>query len=289
MLPSLPDDLRQSLKDSDPDRYFAYLRTPVSLRKPLHVLTLFNCELGRIADKTRQPLLHEIRLQFWRDLFAYEDQAKDTQPIDTKGIPTAQLMQGVIARAHLPKEAVNRLINAHQSDTASTPFATIADMENHLKQGEAAFFELALRIALAETGFHMEPEIEREIRELSRLSGMIYGTLQILRTYPAEKQKGRHLIPPSSSGQKEQKEQKDKSGDIDTAAQEVLKRVKAYYNQLTSQLENMPSRQAAPLKNALAPLRLAAPFFKRFAKGSMEHYEEPELFLRMWWLMRYRL
>ena len=51
----------------DTDRYLAALFAPASLRFHLFALYAFNYEVAKTADAVSQPVLGQIRLQWWRD------------------------------------------------------------------------------------------------------------------------------------------------------------------------------------------------------------------------------
>src|SRR5581483_4773128 len=62
------DAVLQSARAGEPDRYLAALLAPAAARAHLLALAAFSSELGRVASAvTREPLMGEIRLQWWRD------------------------------------------------------------------------------------------------------------------------------------------------------------------------------------------------------------------------------
>ena len=55
------------VRERDPDRYFSALFAPEERRRFLLALYAFNHELARIGETVREPMLGEIRLQWWRE------------------------------------------------------------------------------------------------------------------------------------------------------------------------------------------------------------------------------
>ncbi len=174
-------------------------------------------------------------------------------------------------------------------------------MKNYLQTGPAAFFELALKICLQETG-HLprsssQPEIlgsihqntDATIRKLAASAGIIYGGLCIVRSYAACKRQGRCLIPPRPSSLSDSSRPTPHTNDIDADAKEVLKLVSAQYSRLAGHLKTLPAPLATACKHALSPLRPVPPYLKRLGRVPVEHYRDPEQVLHMWWLIRYRL
>jgi phytoene synthase len=58
------------VQKGDPDRFRAVLAAPVAARSPLLVLYAFNLEVARAPWVTQEPLIAEMRLQWWRDVVA---------------------------------------------------------------------------------------------------------------------------------------------------------------------------------------------------------------------------
>jgi phytoene synthase len=65
----------------DPDRFRAVMATPPEARKVLFPLYAFNLEVSRAPWVTQEPMIAEMRLQFWRDV-------------------TEEIGQGATPRAH---------------------------------------------------------------------------------------------------------------------------------------------------------------------------------------------
>jgi 15-cis-phytoene synthase len=52
----------------DPDRFMAVMAAPVAARARLFVIYAWNLEVARAPWVTQEPLIAEMRLQFWRDV-----------------------------------------------------------------------------------------------------------------------------------------------------------------------------------------------------------------------------
>ena len=63
----VPDTVRAAARAGEPDRYLAALLAPGGLSADLVALAAFSAELHRARDVVREPLMGEIRLQWWRD------------------------------------------------------------------------------------------------------------------------------------------------------------------------------------------------------------------------------
>src|SRR5438067_12028668 len=56
-----------TVRKHDPDRYFSALFAPAEKRPFLFALYAFNHEIARIGETVREPMMGEIRLQWWRE------------------------------------------------------------------------------------------------------------------------------------------------------------------------------------------------------------------------------
>jgi phytoene/squalene synthetase len=64
---NLASRLAHSVRAADPDRYFATLFAPPTVRPYLFAFYAFNAEVSRIAESVREPMLGAIRLDWWRE------------------------------------------------------------------------------------------------------------------------------------------------------------------------------------------------------------------------------
>ena len=92
------------VEKADPERFRATMAAPVAARRVLFPLYAFNVEVARAPWVTEEPMIAEMRLQWWRD--ALEEIAGDAKPrkhevvdalaevLDAEG---ATLLDGLIA------------------------------------------------------------------------------------------------------------------------------------------------------------------------------------------------
>ena len=57
----------QEVRRHDWDRYLFTLFAPADVREDLFTILAFNTEIARIPDMVSEPLLGQIRLQWWQD------------------------------------------------------------------------------------------------------------------------------------------------------------------------------------------------------------------------------
>ena len=171
-----------SARAGEPDRYLAALLAPPAARDGLLALAAFSSELGRIGQLvTRESMMGEIRLQWWRDALASPDPATRT------GNPIADVLREVVVRHALPTPLLLGMIDAHASDLQAEPFATEAALDQHLADNEAAQFNLAARIARGPAGADLEAA--------GAAAGRGYGLVRLLLGLPQALSQGRLPLP----------------------------------------------------------------------------------------------
>ncbi len=118
--PAAPGFLAQ-LKGLDDDRYCACLFAGPAVRTDLAALFLFNAELARIRDQVSEPILGQMRLQWWRD---------GLLTLGTGAQPPHALLDhlAALARRGIDLAPLHDLIDARAFDLQETPFP---DMESY--------------------------------------------------------------------------------------------------------------------------------------------------------------
>ncbi|MEL6570424.1 MAG: squalene/phytoene synthase family protein [Pseudomonadota bacterium] len=95
----------------DPDRFLAAMAAPPDLRGGLFVLYALNLEIAKAPFVTQEPMIAEMRLQFWRDVVADAAVGKPVRAHEVAA-PLAELVQ---ANA-LPVEILDEMVAARRFD-----------------------------------------------------------------------------------------------------------------------------------------------------------------------------
>lgn len=122
----------------DPDRHAAVMAAPVAARGPLLVIYALNLEVARAPWVTQEPMIAEMRLQWWRDVVAEAGAGRPARAHEVAG-PLAAL----IGAAGLPVAVLDRLIEARRWDVYREPFADQAALEAYLEDTGAGLMWLA--------------------------------------------------------------------------------------------------------------------------------------------------
>lgn len=118
----------------DPDRFAAVMAAPVAARERLFPLYAFNLEVARAPWVSKEPMIGEMRLQWWRDVVA------EPSP---RAHEVAGPFHALIGGAGLPLAVIDRLIEARIHDVYGEPFADQAAFETYLDDTAGGLMWLA--------------------------------------------------------------------------------------------------------------------------------------------------
>ncbi|HTT85374.1 MAG TPA: squalene/phytoene synthase family protein [Rhizomicrobium sp.] len=167
------------VRRSDPDRYFASLFAPAGRRPLLFALYAFNHEIVRATEIAREPMMAEIRLQWWREAV---DEAREGRP---RAQPAAIGLAELLQRAPLAAGALHALIDARGEEISSAPFAHLVAIEAHADATSGALMRVAATLLNADAG----------VDDLAREAGIAYGLAGILRSMPFHAARGKSFLP----------------------------------------------------------------------------------------------
>lgn len=159
----------------DPDRFAATMAAPVAARAPLFVLYAFNLEVARAPWVTKEPMIAEMRLQWWRDIVAEAAEGK------SRAHEVAGPLAALIRDRALPLDVLDRLVEARRWDVYSDPFEDEAAFDAYLDDTAGGLTWASARALGAEEG--LEPAI--------RAFGWAAGLAAYLRAVPALEERGR--------------------------------------------------------------------------------------------------
>lgn len=128
------------VRQHDPDRYFSALFAPAAKRKHLFALYALNYELAHIAQTVREPMMGEIRLQWWRETVAEAREGRARPHV------VAKALAAVFAQAELPQALFDSMIDARSFDFSPDTFADVSALEEYARATSGALMQLAGRI-----------------------------------------------------------------------------------------------------------------------------------------------
>ncbi len=172
------------LERGDPDRFVATMAAPPVAREVLFPLFAFNLEVARAPWVATEPMIAEMRLQFWRDVV--EDIGNGKQPRAHK---VAEPLAQIIEPNHV--DSLDALIEARRWDIYRGAFEDETHFEKYINATSGNLIWTAAQLLGAETS------AEEAVRDLAYAAG-IAG---LLRAAPELEARGRiPLLDGSASG-----------------------------------------------------------------------------------------
>src|SRR5919198_1428234 len=129
----------QQLRRLDHDRYLTTLFAPAAARERLIALYAFNTEVARVGETVSEPLIGQMRLQWWRDAIA---EAAAGAP---RKHPVVAGLVDVLAAGAVPGD-FEPLLVARERDLDDAPPATLAALEEYADATSATLVRIAARL-----------------------------------------------------------------------------------------------------------------------------------------------
>ena len=161
------NEVLETVRSADRDRYLASLFTPDDKRPHLQALYAFNCDVVRIRDRVSEPAIGMIRLQWWRDTIEslYDGGSAG-------GHPVAEALAGAIAAGGLPKQALLDLVTAHEFDLYQDQMPDLTALEAYLGETSSRLIQMAAMI--------LDRAEAHKASEAAGLAGVAQGLTHIL-------------------------------------------------------------------------------------------------------------
>lgn len=175
--------LAADLRRYDRERFLMTLFAPASRREALTALYGFNLEVARVREMVREPMLGQIRLQWWREGIegAYQGLGRHRHE-------TLALLAPAITRFSLTRAYFDRLIDARERDLAPEPPEDTVALEAYCRDSAATLVWL---------GLEMLESASPAALKAGEHAGIAFALAGLLRAIPFHARAGRVLIPAS--------------------------------------------------------------------------------------------
>jgi phytoene synthase len=264
------------VRRADYDRYLTALFAPAAARERLFALYAFNHEIAKVRETVSEPMLGQIRLQWWRDavdgIYA--------------GAPRTHMVVEALAQAvdaAPPARAdFEALIDAREFDLSGRAPATLAELETYA-EGSASHL---LYLAAAMLGARGQAT-----RDALRPLGIAWALTGLIRAIPFHARVRRQYIPAdvaAAAGLDEAALFALKPGEPLRRAAGVI--ADAAERHLAAAAAHAPERAARPLmlfaSLARAYLRLLRRRGRDVMEGPLELSPAGKI-VRLWWAARF--
>lgn len=169
------------VRREDPDRWLASLFVPNPARRSIHALLAFGIEIARVRESVSEPLLGEIRFQWWRDALETPDRGA------VVAHPVAAALLDTIEWHRLPTAPLVELIDARTFDLYDEPIESVEGLETYARATSSSLFQLSCDIL----------DFEASAGDLGAAdhAGTAYAVTGLLRALPWHRLRGQMFVP----------------------------------------------------------------------------------------------
>ncbi len=176
----------RQVRRHDHDRFLTSLFAPPDRREALFAIHAFNIEVAKTREVVTEPILGQIRLQWWRDAIAglYQGEVLRHEVLEA--------LAGPVERFDLSRAYFDRVIEAREADLTERAPATLEVLERYAEDTAAPLIQLGLEALGVRQG-------ESAAADAAHHAGAAVGTAWalsgLLRAIPFHAQQRRVYLP----------------------------------------------------------------------------------------------
>jgi phytoene synthase len=172
----------EEVRRHDPDRFLTALYAPPARREALLTLYAFNLEIAKIRETVSEPMLGEIRLQWWREAIetAYQGGAVRRHAV-------AEPLAEVIRAGGLTRAYFDRLIDGRAFDLGDQPPESVPALIGYAESTSSTLVWLALEALGAGRS--------EAAHDAARAVGIAWAIVGLIRAMPHHLRQGRVYLP----------------------------------------------------------------------------------------------
>jgi NADH dehydrogenase [ubiquinone] 1 alpha subcomplex assembly factor 6 len=174
------EPLARRCRRVDYDRYLMAGFAPLEARPAMLALIAFNYEIGRVRDVVSEPMLGQIRLQWWREamdgIYAGTPRSHDV----------VLALNDAISVHSLSREHFDTMIDTREQDLDDTPPDDLPALMRYVAGTAGALNQLILEVTQRE---------DAALRHAAAELGAAWGLVGLLRAIPSHAAQGRVLLP----------------------------------------------------------------------------------------------
>lgn len=171
------------VKEADEDRFASASFSVAERRNFLLALYAFNVEISKTRESVSEPMLGEIRLQWWREAIAEIYDGTPRQHL------VVEALHQTVHACGLPRATFDALIDARGLDLQDIPFETLGALDSYMEATSTGLHALAITILDGAAG-------DIEARDmLARSAGRAWALVGLVRALPYRAAQGQCIIP----------------------------------------------------------------------------------------------
>ena len=171
---------RDLVRSADKERYITSLFASAEARAALWAISAFNHEIAKTRETVSEPMLGEIRLQWWRDA------SNDIFAGKPRQHAVVLALSGSIQKFALERTFFDTLIEGRALDLQETPFQTVDELIAYIMNTAVPLHHAALRVLGADN---------QATRACATAVGCAYGLTGLLRAAPYFFRQNRNFLP----------------------------------------------------------------------------------------------
>jgi len=163
----LHGDVTERVKQSDADRVRAAYFSQEGSRARLMLLYAFHLELAKVPELVSEPMIGQIRYQWWREAVAeiYETDAVRKHEITTP-------LRTLLLDCDVPRFWIDQLIDGRERDIDPRPFETLSEAKDYSANTSGVLMKIAVKVLGADP------------HEAVEQAGTSWGLTGLARAYP---------------------------------------------------------------------------------------------------------
>lgn len=263
----------EAVRAADHDRYLCALYAPADKRDALFSLYAFNAEISGIRDRIREVLPGEVRLQWWRDVIAAEDDGAGA------GHPVAEALRATISAHRLPKLAFENTLEARIFDLYDDPMPSRTDLEGYCGETAAALIQLAAMV--------LDPIEAPRFAELAGRAGCAQAMTGLLLLLPLHRKRGQCFVPADILAAAGSSPEEFVKGDGGPGAQRAVAAMIALAREHLAAFEQAAPALPSSLRPAFLPLALTRAYLDKMeSRSPLDGVVRLSALRRHWLLLR---
>lgn len=256
---SLPDAASYCaalLRERNIDRYLAALFLSAEIRRDVYALYAFDVEITQIRSMIKEPMMGEIRAQWWRDIIGGDRSGEaDNNPV------AAELLRA-IATNSLPPMGFDNYLKARVFDLYSDPMPDTGMFEGYAGETAAFLFYQSASIIAKSSGV----AIPDELPDCAGHAGVAWAIVDVLKNLPVHR--ARHqcfvsgdVLTKAGVTLDEYFSAEDEDKNV-SLVRELIVEARRHQTLFRSNFETLPSE----LKPAFLTMSLVSPYLSRIEK-----------------------
>ncbi len=262
---SLNDSVRANMalvRNHSIDRYLATLYLPQDARADIFALYGFDAEICNIANIVNEPMMGEIRLQWWRELIA------GTRPGEAANHPIAMALLTAINRHNLPVEVFDNYLQARVFDLYNDAMPDLTTFEGYAGETTSVLFQLIANIT---GGNHMAGQTATAAGH----AGVAWTIVKILKKLPVHRAQQRTFIPTEIMLQSGVSSEIYQAGEVNAAMTDLVNAMTNLANEHLKKFEQALAELPSNQKSAFLPMCLIGPYIEKLKSSAANTAAQP--------------